>query len=103
EQKLGLAEDSALRRIRAARVAREFPAIFPAIAEGRLHLTAVLLLKPWLRRENARDLIAAANRKSKAEIERLLAERSPQTESLPLVTALPGSSRGFEVDPEPVN
>ena len=43
---LGLSEDSALKRIQAARTARQFPAIFDAVAEGRLHLSAVGLLAP---------------------------------------------------------
>src|SRR5262245_20096868 len=39
---LHMSEQTALKRIRAARTAREFPAIFTAVAEGRLHLSAVL-------------------------------------------------------------
>src|SRR5262245_13012176 len=38
---LKLSEDAAVMRIGAARAARRFPAIFPALAEGRLSLTAV--------------------------------------------------------------
>src|SRR5215510_355986 len=38
---LHLSEDSALKRIRAARVAREFPALFAALADGRLTLSGV--------------------------------------------------------------
>src|ERR687898_120416 len=41
---LHLSEDAAYKRIRAARVARRFPAIFAAVADGRLHLAAVVLL-----------------------------------------------------------
>src|SRR5690349_718378 len=41
---LHLSEDSAYKRITAARVARRFPAVFEALAEGRLHLAAVNLL-----------------------------------------------------------
>src|SRR5438128_11630628 len=45
---LHLSEDSAYKRIQAARTARQFPAIFDALAQGRLHLTAVNLLAPYL-------------------------------------------------------
>src|SRR3990172_7767413 len=45
---LRLSEDAAYKRIQAARVARQFPAIFELLANGRLHLTAVLLLSPYL-------------------------------------------------------
>src|SRR5574342_660178 len=37
---LRLCEDSAYRHIRAARIARQFPALLPAVADGRLHLSA---------------------------------------------------------------
>src|SRR6266849_10664898 len=40
---LHLSEDAAYKRIQAARVARQFPAIFPAVADSRLHLSAVCL------------------------------------------------------------
>src|SRR6266478_3174996 len=39
---LHLSEDAAFKRIRVARMARKFPATFEAIADGRLHLGAVL-------------------------------------------------------------
>ena len=38
---LHLSEDSAYKRTQAARTARQFPAIFDAVAKGRLHLTGV--------------------------------------------------------------
>src|SRR5262245_46787967 len=52
-QVLGMSEDSACKRIRAARVGRQFPAIFPAVADGRLHLAAIVLLAPHLTAKNA--------------------------------------------------
>jgi len=69
---------SAYKRIRVARTARRFPAVFFAVAEGRLHLSAVLVLKPYLTPETADELLAAATHKSKSEIERLVAQRFPQ-------------------------
>src|ERR1041385_5215349 len=50
---LRLSEDAAKRRTQAARAARQFPAIFQAIAEGRLHLTGVCLIAPHLTAANA--------------------------------------------------
>ena len=70
-----MSEDMAYKRIRAARAGRRFPAILLAIEEGRLHLTAVVFLAPHLTRENAAELIEAATHRTKAEIERMLAER----------------------------
>ena len=77
---LHCSEDSAYKRITAARVARRFPAVFFALADGRLHLSAVLLLTPHLTPDTADELLAAAAHKSKAQIERLLAQRFPQPE-----------------------
>jgi hypothetical protein len=82
-------EDEACRRIQAARVARRFPAIFDAIAEGRLHLTAVLQLDSYLTSENAAGLLAAAAGKTRLELEEMLATRFPRTELLALVVAEP--------------
>ncbi|TMQ63981.1 MAG: hypothetical protein E6K78_10045 [Candidatus Eisenbacteria bacterium] len=45
---LHLSEEAAFKRIHAARAARRFPAIFAALAEGRLHLSAVVMLAPHL-------------------------------------------------------
>ncbi len=75
---LHLSEDAAFKRIRAARTARRFPAIFDEVASGRLHLAAVVLLSPHLTHDNAAELIAAARQKRRSEIELLLAERFPQ-------------------------
>ena len=72
---LRLSEDAAYKRIQAARAARQFPALFTALAEGRLHLTAVGLLAPHLTMENAEELLAAAAHRRKSEIEELLARR----------------------------
>ncbi len=89
---LRLSEDAAYKRIQAARVARQFPGIFEAVADGRLHLTAVGLLAPYLTPENAGELLAAAALKTKSEIEELLARRFPRSETLGLLAALPASS-----------
>ena len=89
---LRLSEDSAYKRIQAARTAREFPVIFDALAEGRLHLSAVCLLAPYLKPENADALLNVAAHKTKSETEELLAERFPRSELLALVQAIPASS-----------
>jgi hypothetical protein len=75
---LRLSEDAALKRIRAARAAMQFPAIFEAVAEGQLSLTAVVQLKPFLTKDNAEELLASAAGKTQAELDRLLAERFPR-------------------------
>ena len=106
-QELRLSEDAALKRIRVARKAREFPALFAAIADGRLNLNGVVLLASHLTQQNAQELIAGASSKTRSEIEGLLAERCPRSEALPIVCALPGSTpeeneRGQESGEAPV-
>jgi hypothetical protein len=47
------------------------------VADGRLHLTAVRLLAPYLTPKNADELLAAATHRRRSEIEQLLAQRFP--------------------------
>ena len=86
-RELRFSEDMAYKRIRAARAARRFPWILDAIADGRLHVAAVVVLKPYLTPSNVRELLESAEHKTKAEVEKIIAERFPKTESLPLVCA----------------
>jgi hypothetical protein len=78
---LGMSEDQAFKRIRAARVARRFPVVARAVEEGRLRLIGVLLLASQLTDENAEELVAEASGKSKAEIEVLLVRRAPRPDA----------------------
>src|SRR5882762_5398119 len=80
-----MSEDRAYKRIRIARAAREFPAIYHAVAEGRVHLSALFLLAPHLAPDTVGALLAAATHKSKAQIELLLAERFPKPDLPELV------------------
>jgi hypothetical protein len=97
---LRLGEQAAFKRIRAARAARQFPAIFTTIADGRLNLSAVVLLAPHLTPGNAEELLMAAANQSQDAIERLLAERFPRPDVPTLVSPLgsngPLSSRTVE-------
>jgi hypothetical protein len=77
-QKMRLPREAALKRIHAARAARQYEAILGAVAEGRLNLTGIQLLAPRLTPENADELLAAATCKTKDEIQQLLAARFPR-------------------------
>jgi hypothetical protein len=83
--RLHMSEDAAYKRIQAGRAARQHPALFAALSEGRVHLAAVCLLAPHLTAENAPELIEAATHRSKAQIELMLAERFPRPD---LVTSI---------------
>ena len=98
-EELHLSEDEAFKRIRAARTARQFPTVFALLADGRLHLTAVVMLSPYLTPKNSDELLAAATHQSKAGIEQLLAERFPQPD-LPVRVEAVGTPR--QLVPEPV-
>jgi hypothetical protein len=81
---LGLSQDEALKRLRAARAARKFPVIFHALADGRLNLSAVVRLAPHLTAETVDELVAAAARRTHSEIKHLLALRFPRRGELDL-------------------
>ena len=84
-RELGLDVDEAAIRIRVARAACEFPAIFDAIAEGRLDLERAELLAPYLSPATADRLISEASFKSQAEIMDRVREldRGPEERSEP--------------------
>ena len=107
-----MSENAAFKRIRVARTARQFPAVFDAVAEGRLNLSGVLLLVPCLTAETAEELIAAASRKPNTESELLLAARFPKPDVAASVVALTlatdllaeatGASRACQLAARPV-
>lgn len=72
---LHLSEASAWRRIQVARAARKFPQLFEPVADGRLNLTSVLLLRPYFTPRNVERLIEATSHRTKSEIEHLIAKR----------------------------
>jgi hypothetical protein len=63
--------------------------IFDMVADGRLHLSGVVLLAAYLTEHTARELLALASHKTKLEIEKLLAERFPRPDLPALVQAIP--------------
>jgi len=77
-RELNFSEGVAYKRIEAARTARRFPCVLLAFGEGRVHLRAVVMLAPHLTSGNAAELLAAATRKTRFEIQQLLAERFPR-------------------------
>lgn len=68
-------KDAAARRIHAARTAREFPLLFAAVEDGRLHLTAIRLIAPHLTPENVEEIVAAVTHRTCEEVEEFLARR----------------------------
>jgi len=68
----------ACRWIAIARLGYRYPVIFPALADGRLSQTTILLIKPHLISHTAPGLIQEAMGKSKRQIEKMLAAKFPQ-------------------------
>src|SRR5262245_37726436 len=95
---LHLSEDAAYKRIRVARATRRYPRVLLALAEGRVHLSGLTLLAHYfnpatrdtviLDPVTVDDLLIAATRKSKRQIEQLLAERFPKPDVKSEIRAL---------------
>ena len=92
---LHMSEDAAFKRITAARIARRFPLIFAAVADGRLHLSAVVMLAPHLTDQNAGERVAAASHRSKRELELLIAAWAPRPDVAERLEALPAPLAGI--------
>jgi hypothetical protein len=102
---LRMSEDSAFKRIRAARAARRFPSIFAAVADGRLHVSTVVVLAPCLTEATAVELLAAAAHKTKSEVEQLVAQRFPRRDLptvLEAVSSAPSPASFRQLAPGPV-
>src|SRR5262245_2942578 len=63
--KYGMSEDVAYKRIRAGRAARRHPEILERLTDGRLHLTGIVELAPYLRDSTACELLDAAEHKTR--------------------------------------
>lgn len=104
EQVFELSEAAALKRIRVARLAREFPAIFEALAMGKLSLSCVILLSPHLTAQNADELIAAAAHAPKSELGQLIARWFPKQDVAAKLEAVvgPAPMLGDQLSPKRV-
>jgi 5-methylcytosine-specific restriction endonuclease McrA len=101
-RELHMSEDVAFKRIRAARAGRRFPPIFEMVADGRVHVSAVVLLAPYLNPTNAEELLRAATHKSHREVEALVAERFPQADVPTMIRPLAPQVAG-QLAPGPVD
>jgi hypothetical protein len=86
---LGLSEGAAGRRVAAARVCRRFPEAFELVARGDLHLSALCALGLHLKPENASELFTACCRKTRRQVDELLAARFPKPDVREQIRRLP--------------
>ena len=99
---LRMSEDMAWKRTQVARLARRFPVILEMIADGRLHLTAVVKLLPYRKARGFPRLLESAAHKTKSELELLLATRFPRPDVPSEVLPLGTSTERQKLVPEPV-
>lgn len=86
---LGMSEGEASRRIAAARLARRFPVLLDAVAQGMITLTSIVLLRHLFTEDNVEELVREASGKSKLDVLRLVATRAPQPDAPSKIRALP--------------
>jgi len=98
---LRLSEDAAFKRIRAARIARRLPVILDAIADGRVHLSGVVMLAPHLDETNVDEILAAATHRTKLELEELVARLAPRPDLPTSLVPLDPQCEAAQVAPGP--
>jgi hypothetical protein len=91
---LHLSEAEAYLRIAAARASRKFPLLLSMLAEGRIHLSGIGKLAPYLTDANCEEVLTRAACKTKREIEELVAELVPKPD-------VPCSVRKLPENPNP--
>jgi hypothetical protein len=97
---LRLSESAAYNRIQAARAARRFPVVLEKLADGRLNPTNLGLLAPHLTESNHVDLLAAAEHKSKREVEELVARFRPLPDARASIRLLPARAAQLQTKAE---
>jgi len=88
-RRLALSEGEAFRRMTAARLVRRFPMILGLIAEGDIHLSALCELRDFLTKDNHRELLEEASRKTKKQVQELVARRFPRPDVSSTIRRLP--------------
>ena len=86
---LGLSEGAAGRRCLAARLCQRFPESFDLLARGELHLSALCGLAAYLNPDNAAALFAACRRKTRRQVDEILASRFPTPDAKESMRRLP--------------
>ncbi len=88
-RELGYAEGAAYKRIRAARAARKYPIVVDLLSSGRVSLSAVAVLSPYLTPGNHARLFTEAQGKTTRELEEFVASFAPRPDRRDFVMRLP--------------
>lgn len=86
---LHLPEDATCNRTTATRMVRAFPIVLPMLGDGRLNLSTLRLLAPYLTADNHLMLLAEAAHKSKREVDELIARWFPKPDVATSIRKLP--------------
>lgn len=91
-KELGHSEQSAYKRIQAARAVRSQPSLLGLLSRAETNLTAIVILAPHLRTADVTRLFESVRGLPAREVERIAAGLSPRPDSPELVRALPPPS-----------
>ncbi len=98
---LHLSEAEAYLRIAAARASRKYPMLIAMLSDGRIHLSGIGKLAPYLNDANCEQVLARAAHKTKREIEELVAEIVPKPDVPANVRKLPAPAAKTREVPTP--
>lgn len=90
--RLGYAEDAALKRHRVAKLALRVPQVLEELRAGTMNLTGLFVLSKHLTEENAGMLLGQARGKSRREVEELIAHWFPRPDVAPSIVLEVGAS-----------
>ncbi|HKY41263.1 MAG TPA: RuvA C-terminal domain-containing protein [Polyangiaceae bacterium] len=90
--RLGYAEDAALKRHRVAQLALRVPEVLEDLRNGTIHLTGLFLLSKYLTEENATAILEEARGRSRRGIEELIAQLFPRPDVAASVALLEARS-----------
>ncbi|MBI2387495.1 MAG: HNH endonuclease [Elusimicrobia bacterium] len=76
-QVLGYCERTAYRRVAVAKESRKYPVILRLLRAGKIHLTAIVLLRDHLTQTNHEEVLARAEGASMDQLKRMAAAMSP--------------------------
>ena len=101
QEELHFSEYQAFLRINAARLAKRFPIVLSMLSDGRIHLSALGLLRNHLSEMSHRALLNACTYKSKRQVEVIIAQSFPKPDLPSSVRRVP-VKRTQKEEPEQV-
>ncbi len=98
-RRLHLSEPEAYLRIFVARASRQHPMVLTMLRDGRLHLSGIERLAPYLTPANREALLKRATHQSKRQIEEMVAELKPRADVRATIRKLPDRRRQAQPTP----